>query len=43
MMATGWRGALPKSMLDTFLELDNFYGRMEAKHMKDKADREKKR
>lgn len=42
VLATNWQGALPKSMLETFLELDNFIGKMEAQFLEKKL-KEKKR
>ena len=41
MRIIGWNDPLPKSMLDTFLELDNIYDRMERKRMEDEAEKNK--
>lgn len=30
VLAVGWKGALPKAMLEVFFELDNFLEKMEA-------------
>lgn len=35
VLATDWQGALPRSMLDTFFELDDFYGRMESQKLEE--------
>lgn len=37
IILSGWVGPLPKSMTDTFAELDSFYGKMEMQHLKKKA------
>jgi len=42
VLATGWQGPLPRSMLQTFFELDDFYGRMERKFMKALAAKQPK-
>lgn len=34
VLIAGWQGPLPKSMTDTFAELDGFYGKMEAQKIK---------
>jgi hypothetical protein len=30
VLATGWKGALPKAMLEVFFEVDNFLDKMES-------------
>ena len=42
VLATGWKGPLPKSMLETFFELDSFYGKMEAQALKKELEKQKK-
>jgi len=39
IMALDWKGPLPRSMLETFFELDNFMDKMEAQ----KVEKELKR
>lgn len=39
ILATGWQGPLPRSMLDTFFELDSFMGKMEAQKMEKELKR----
>jgi hypothetical protein len=35
VLIAGWDGPFPKSMSDTFAELDGFYGKMEAQKLKE--------
>jgi len=41
MMVLNWYGPLPKSMMDTFAEIDNFYNKMDAQKMKEEAKENK--
>ena len=41
VLATGWEGALPRSMLDTFFELDSFMGKMESQKLERDAKAKK--
>lgn len=43
VLAIGWKGPLPKAMLDTFFFLDNFFGKMEAQKAKKEAEAEKRK
>jgi hypothetical protein len=42
-LAVGWKGSLPKAMLDVFFFLDSFYGKMEAQEAKKEAEKNAKR
>jgi hypothetical protein len=37
VMATAWKGPLPRKMLETFFELDSFLGKMEAQWLEKEA------
>jgi len=41
VLATDWKGPLPKSMLETFLELDNFIEKMESQFLEKKLKEKK--
>ena len=41
VLATGWEGPLPKGMLETFFELDNFLGKMEAQYLEKELKKKK--
>ena len=36
-LTVGWKGAIPKIMLDVFMELDLFYDKMEAERIEKEA------
>lgn len=39
VLAIGWRGPLPKSMLEVFFELDNFLDKMESQALEKELKR----
>jgi hypothetical protein len=41
VLAIGWDGPLPRGMLDTFFEIDDMYGRMERKFLKELTKKKK--
>lgn len=43
VLATDWKGVLPRSMLDTFFELDDFFGRMEAQRLEKELEELRRR
>jgi hypothetical protein len=40
VLAMGWKGPLPKALLETVFFLDSFFGKMEVKEAKRKAEAE---
>lgn len=43
VLAVGWKGPLPKSMLEVFFELDNFMDKMESQYLENELKKQGKR